>query len=376
MTKFDQYVIRKLITLFAFFALILIAIFWLDKALRMFERLLGKGQSNWLLLELILLTLPPVVASILPIASFASAVSVTNRLSSEAEITIMKASGCSTYRIIRPIFIFGILTTSLMAWLTNSILPESGKRLSSLRSQVDQNITSSFLTEGEFLHPTPGVTLFIGKVTQDAELRRIFLSDRRDLRETIIITAEKAYTEHSPTTVQLLMVDGTTQILRENDNKLFVGRFEEYALDISELVETTYSTQKTVTQAKTVELIKQPSEVIASTKATLGEVAFELHNRFAQPILCAIAAVLGATTLLTGSYSRFGVWRQIGIAFFLLVGLKLVESAVSAHVLNDSGLWFLMYVPSISGAVLICTIIYFIDNPLLILYLKKRLIKS
>ncbi len=372
LSKFDRYVFSQLVTFCGFFALILVAIFWFDKALRMFERLLGKGQSTWLLVELTLLTLPPIIASILPIASFAAAVFVINRLSSDSELIVMKAAGRSTLRIIRSVFAFGTLIALLMSLLTHFIIPSSSERLNTMRAQIGKDITSSFLTAGEFLHPTPGVTLYIGEVTPNAELKRVFLSDRRDKRNTVTFSSQKAYIVQNEDSVQLLMVDGLTQNIQENANKLLTARFDDFSLDITQLARRTYSARQTVTHAQTAALIQQPSEVAAATKATLGEVAFELHNRFAQPLLCIIAAVLGAATLLAGAYSRFGVWRQIGIAFFLLIGLKLIEGAVSANVLDNAKLWFLMYAPSLAGAILIWAITFFTDNPALITHLKKR----
>lgn len=348
------------------------AIFWFGKALRMFDRLLGKGQSSWLFFELTFLTLPPVAASTLPIASFAAAVFVINRLSSDSELIVMKAAGRSALRIIQPTAVFGILIALFMSFLTHFIIPDSSKKLSSLRSQINQNITSSFLTEGEFMHPTPGFTLYIGEVRLDGELMRVFLSDRRDKHNPVTISSKKAYLVQNENSIQLLMVDGMTQNMLEKENRLNTTRFDDFSLDISRLFDSGYSVRESVTHARTTDLFRQPSQVAASTKVTLGAVAFELHNRFAQPLFCIIAAVLGAATLLTGAYSRFGVWRQIGIAFFLLVGLKLLESAVSANVLKNSGLWFLMYAPSIAGTVLIWAILHFTDNPLPMAKIKKH----
>ena len=49
------------------------------------------------------LTLPGVIGVVLPIAAFAGAVYVTNRLSTESELTVMQATGYSPYRLIRPV---------------------------------------------------------------------------------------------------------------------------------------------------------------------------------------------------------------------------------------------------------------------------------
>ena len=40
MTRFDRYMLSQFMVLFGFFALVLVSIFWINKAVRMFDRLL------------------------------------------------------------------------------------------------------------------------------------------------------------------------------------------------------------------------------------------------------------------------------------------------------------------------------------------------
>jgi len=65
--------------------------------------------------------------------------------------------------------------------------------------------------------------------------------------------------------------------------------------------------------------------------------------------MCLVAALVGFSTLMVGSFSRFGIWRQIGLAFGLLLGLKIVESMVVAPVLINGALWPLLYLPPLIG---------------------------
>jgi lipopolysaccharide export system permease protein len=71
--------LSQFMVLFGFFALVLIAIFWINKAVRMFDRLIADGQSTWVFMEFTALTLPGVIGVILPIAAFAAAVYVMHR---------------------------------------------------------------------------------------------------------------------------------------------------------------------------------------------------------------------------------------------------------------------------------------------------------
>jgi len=57
------------------------------------------------------------------------------------------------------------------------------------------------------------------------------------------------------------------------------------------------------------------------------------------------------------------VWRQIVVAFFLLVGVKLIEGAVSGSVLGNAMLWPMMYLPAMIGAFLTVGMLYTSANP-------------
>ena len=45
MARFDRYMLSQLLVLFGFFALILISIYWINSAVRLFDRLIADGQT-------------------------------------------------------------------------------------------------------------------------------------------------------------------------------------------------------------------------------------------------------------------------------------------------------------------------------------------
>ena len=93
MSRYDRYVLSQYLLFFGFFALILVAVFWINRAVVLFDRLIGDGQSAMVFLEFSALTLPNLIRMVLPMAAFAATVYVTNRLNSESELTVMQATG-------------------------------------------------------------------------------------------------------------------------------------------------------------------------------------------------------------------------------------------------------------------------------------------
>ena len=375
MTRFDRYMLSQFMVLFGFFALVLVSIFWINKAVRMFDRLIGDGQPAWVFLEFTALTLPGVIGVVLPIAAFAGAVYVTNRLSTESELTVMQATGYSPWRLIRPVLIYGMIIAVMMSILTHFLIPVSLSQLRLRKAEVSQNITAKLLTEGEFLHPAPGITFYIRDITPEGELKDVFLSDRRDPNSPVTYTSSKAYLVREGGGTKLVMVDGLSQILRKTGNRLFTTHFDDFSYDISSLISRDRGdAQPHLLHAHARPSVSAPQATAERTGSTLGRGGVRGHNRFNQALLCIVAALVGFATLLLGSHSRFGVWWQIITAFVLLVGIKLIEGLVSGPVLANAALWPMMYVPVALGGGLLTVnaCCYIAANPGLFRRLRRH----
>ena len=364
--------LSQFMVLFGFFALILVSIFWINKAVRMFDRLIGDGQPAWVFLEFTALTLPGVIGMVLPIAAFAAAVYVTNRLSTESELTVVQATGYSPWRLIRPALVFGVIIAVIMSLLSHYLIPTSLGELRQREAEVRQSISARFLEEGEFLHPAPGITFYIRDITPEGELRDVFLSDRRDPMSTIEYTSTRAYLVQEQGGTSLVMVSGLAQTLRGDDARLFTTHFDDFSYDISSLVSQNPTTLNKVEFAHTGDLILRPAAVMERTNATDGMVAYALHNRFAQALMCIVATLVGFATLLLGGFSRFGIWWQIVTAFFLLVGIKVIEGSVTGVVIASASLWPVMYAPAALGFAITALLLYIADRPGLLRRLWPR----
>ena len=88
--------------LFGFFSLVLVLVYWINRAVVLFDQLIADGQSAIVFLEFTALSLPAVIRLALPIAAFAAAVYVTNRMTTDSELTVVRATGYSPFRQARP----------------------------------------------------------------------------------------------------------------------------------------------------------------------------------------------------------------------------------------------------------------------------------
>lgn len=362
--------LSQLLILFSFFALVLVSVYWVNRAVVLFDQLIANGQSAWVFLEFSALSLPNVIRLVIPMSVFAASVYVTNRLSSESELTVMQATGFSPWRLARPVLFFGIVVTLMMSVLTHVLVPVSSEQLTVRQKEVTENVTARLLTEGTFLHPTAGVTFYIREITTDGVLKGVFLSDRRDVAEVSNYSATEAYLVNTDSGPKLVMVNGLSQVFLAQDNRLFTTNFSDFTYDISGLIGKPKSKKRRIEYISTPELLRDPQAISTETGVPLGWIMEEAHSRFNRPLMIIAAALVGFSTLLLGGYSRFGVWRQIVIAFVLLVLVEMSRTATIDPVREDPAMWPLIYAPTLFGLALSVALLWLSAHPL---HIRKRM---
>lgn len=337
--------------LFGFFSLVLVSVYWINRAVALFDTLIGSGHSTFVFLEFSVLSLPNVIRLALPLAEFAAAAYVCNRLITESEMVILQTTGYSPWRLARPFLWFGLIVAVMMSLLTNYLVPASMQQLAVRTQEISQSVTAKLLTDGTFLHPSDGVTFYIREITPEGKLEDVFLSDNREAEQTTIFTAKEAFLVRDEDASKLVMVDGMAQVLT-SDGRLSITNFQDLTYDVSALINKISPPGVRMEYMPTIELILQPEASSAATGVSLGRILEQGHGRISQAMLCVIVSLLAASTLLMGSFSRFGPGRFIIGAFFLLVLVKIVESSLADPVRGNPELWWLMYVPVVVGMVI------------------------
>jgi len=361
--RFDRYLLSQLMVFFGFFALVLVMVYWVNRAVLLFDQLIADGQSATVFLEFTALTLPNVIRIVLPVAAFAASVYATNRLSSESELVVVQAMGFSGFRLARPVLVFGLIVALLTGILSHILVPISAGLLAERSAEIRENITARFLTEGEFLHPTDGITFYIREISPESELLDIFMSDSRDPDNQVIYTAKNAFLVREETGPKLVMFDGMAQTLDTNGNRLFTTRFSDFSYDIGALINPDKRAGRSIGELSTRELLSPTPQLQIEVNASRAYLLYSGHERFAQPLLAVVTALIGFATLLVGNYSRFGVMRQIMAAIVILVLIKALDSTMIQYAQNNEKLWGLVYVPVLVGMLVTVFLLWLSERP-------------
>ena len=363
MARFDRYMLSQLLVVFGFFSLVLVLVYWVNRAVILFDQLIADGQSVTVFLRLTALYVPGLIGLVLPISAFAASVYTTNRMTRDSEMVVVQGTGFSPYRLARPVLVFGALVTLMLSVLAHGLMPAARTQLEEQRAEMAENVSARFLREGTFLHPAEGITFYIRQITAQGELRDIFLSDARSPSSRTTYTAKSALLIRDISGPKLVMFEGMAQNLQADGRRLSVTTFSDFAYDIGKLINITPRAGRSYPELSTGELLSATPALSLETGRTAGQLAYAGHYRFSQPFLAVPAALIGFATLLLGGFSRFGVWRQILGAVVLIIIVQISENVLAGTARSDPAFWPLVYVPDLLGMVIGMTLLWIASKP-------------
>ena len=364
MGRFDRYVFSQLLRVFGFFALVLVGVYWINRAAVLLDRYLTDGQGGGLVFQLTLLSLPSIMLLVLPVAGFVAAVYVTNRLHSDSELVVVQATGYSAVRLVRPFLAFGILLALLLSVLGHVIVPISMSRLAALEQELAEAISSRLIVPGAYQNPTDGVTVYVRSIEPDGTLMGLLVNDRRERDYETTYVAHRALLIRHEDGPRLVMFDGMAQTLNQVTERLSITEFEDFTVALNDLVSTPGQQRLDYRSLSTPVLLAASAETVAATGRSADALRREGNLRISQALLAIGAVVAGYAALMVGGFSRFGLSRQMVFAVLLVVGTKLVDNAAIDKAKSTADAQFMVYAAPVFALVVCAALLAIADGRL------------
>ncbi len=347
---------------FGFFALVLVGIYWLNRALVFFERLIGDGHAMSVFLKFGVLLIPQVVELSLPVVSFAAAIYVGNRLMGDSELVVMQASGLGPVRLLRPFFYYSILVALLAALLSHVLVPASRAQMKELSAELENDLGARIVIDGTFLHPAPGITFFVRSIDDSGALFDIFIHDQRLEERVSTYSAQRAALIKDDGKAKLIMFDGLIQVLSKNNGRLSKVQFKNLSVDLSALVELKGIARPWVSDYSTFSTISPTPAMLRDSGATRQKFFLETQERMINPLFAIVFPILGMSVLMVGGFSRIGTMRHIFFASTAIIAIFLMTGPVKNAVLKAPESWPLLYAPALVGFVAVALILVWINR--------------
>lgn len=182
------HILRAHIAPFFFSFLVLMAIFILQFIMKFMDQLVGKGLSAGVIVEVIVLNLAWMIVLAVPMSVLVATLMAFGGMSASNEITAMRASGVSLYRMITPALIASILICILLIEFNNKILPDANYKAKALSSDIYRKKPTLSIIPGLFSQDLSGYTIHVRKTfehTNDLEGITIFDHTKMDIVSTV-----------------------------------------------------------------------------------------------------------------------------------------------------------------------------------------------
>ncbi len=157
----DRYILRSHIGPYLFGLSIITFIFIMDFIFKYLDLFIGKGVDFFVVLEFFVLSLGHMFALIIPMAVMPATLMAFGQLAAENEITAMKASGISLYRMILPVLGAAVVLTAALVYYQNFVLPESNHRLMNLMIDIGKMKPTLEIKENIVSDAIKGYTILV-----------------------------------------------------------------------------------------------------------------------------------------------------------------------------------------------------------------------
>ncbi len=135
----------------------------LGNAMRDIAELVAAGKLDAIVfLKLLGLLIPYVAAYALPLGVLTGTLMALGRLSSQQEITAMKASGLSLYQIASPVFLISFIGMIAGVVVNLHYAPQSRLAYKQLMATAVSENPIGFIEERRFIHEFPGYVIYMG----------------------------------------------------------------------------------------------------------------------------------------------------------------------------------------------------------------------
>lgn len=204
----SRHILRAHVGPFLFSNAIIIFLFLLQFLMKRAGDLVGKGLSTWVILELISLNLAWMLVLSVPMSVLVATLMAFGKLSSDNELTIMRASGMSLYRMSTPVFLAAVLVTASLVWFNNSVLPEANVRLQTLMTDIVRIKPTLSLQAGVFTseHDLPNYRILVRRTYEESnDLEGVTIYDLSDPDNSIVVTAKRGTVSFSPDYSDVIM---------------------------------------------------------------------------------------------------------------------------------------------------------------------------
>jgi LPS export ABC transporter permease LptG/LPS export ABC transporter permease LptF len=344
----SRYIFREILTSSLLGTLLAAFVVFLQQIDKLFEILVGSSPDPGAIAWLFALTVPPVLPLTIPFGVLVGILIGLGRMSSDGEITAMRAAGVSSRAVIAPVLLFAAVGTFLAGAASLRLTPYSLRESTALINKLMAGRLSAEIQPRIFEESFPNTILYVGDVIpgDTVQWRSVFIADVTppDQRSSgigakadgpMVTTARGAFATSDPVNnrLQLDMRDYATHEMGKDGT----------AHDETAPFKTLALYARPPEQRRLASSAMNTGQLLRYRGPAWLEMSIELHRRFAFPLACIALALVGIPLgIATRKGGRSaGYVNAIFLSFFgyYLASVSLVGVAKQRTIPAPLALW-------------------------------------
>ncbi len=273
MKRLNRYILIEHIGpfFFAFFTITFLLI--IEMVPKIVDHVIDKDLELSVVLELVGLNLAWMLALSVPMSILVATLMAFGRLTSDFEITAIKASGINLLRVIVPLLVAASIIALGMVHFNDRILPDLNKRARLLWGDISAMRPTLVFRSGAFVSDIPGYLVLVDKIDHTtSRVEGVHITDNKDPAKPRIVTADWGYLKMTDrgTNMMFTLHDGEIYTMNskepEKDRKV---SFDSYIINVSDARSELVRTESDFRNDREMP-IDQMQEKVAVAAAAIG----------------------------------------------------------------------------------------------------------
>jgi LPS export ABC transporter permease LptG/LPS export ABC transporter permease LptF len=338
------------------YTFIMLIDFFFDSA----EMIIRRGVSLAQVGELLLFYLPSTLVLTLPMAFLFGILVAVGRLSSDSELTALRSSGVSLWRLGRPLVLLGLILTLVNGYLMLSFLPKGNSALNDLRMEILTSSITKQVDKRVFYEEWQGLLLYVFDVPPgENRWKGVFLASTDPAVKAEVQFAEWGEVQVDPEDQDRILLRLGNVVSHEVDaadpDSYRTSQYrtvdmvleDPYASDRARARRERYKHLRELTVPELQQRLREPELPPALRK----KAKVEIHKKFSIPFACLVFGLLG----LPLGFNRGHTGKATGFTLSIVVLFAywfLLSNGEKAAVEGSYSPWLAMWFPNIIFGVL------------------------
>jgi lipopolysaccharide export system permease protein len=319
------YIIREIASLFLLGIMVFTLILLMSRLIKLTDLVISRGVPLADVSRMIIYLMPSFLVFTIPMAFLLAVLLAFGRLSSDNEITVMKAGGISLMQMMPPVVLCGLCAALLTLAASTVGIPWGNSSFKRLSFDVLKQNAAATVREKVFWDDIPGIVMYTEHYDEERRvLKGVVIHDGRDQSRPLTIFAADGVIGGAASLhdIRLALNNGSIHVAG-NAGEYRLIHFGEYIMTIGGSGQGG-SFGMNELDMSVAELVRQINDP-ATPKLVRLKSQSELHSRFAFPfaslVFAVVAVPLGMQSRRSGKSAGYATSIGILLVYYVVQAL-------------------------------------------------------